>query len=68
MPAPKLVLYCAEIENQARDMFETLVEQMKANEGVTEHLKEENQMTWVCRMQNIEARAREFVESELIFR
>ena len=64
----KLYQHCAEIEAQAKDMFNTLVEQMKKAEGVTEQLKEENQMTWVCRMQNIEARAREFVESELIFR
>lgn len=36
----KLYQHCAEIENQARDMFDTLVEQMKENEGVTEQLKE----------------------------
>lgn len=64
----KLYQHCAEVEKQAQQMFDTLVEQMKKAEGATEHLKEENQMTWVCRMQNIEARAREFVGSELIFR
>ena len=63
----KLYQHCAEIENQARDMFERLVEQMKKAEGVTEQLKEENQMEWVCRMQNIEARAREIVTTELIY-
>ena len=55
----KLYQHCAEVENQARDMFDTLVEQMKESEGVTEQLKEENQMEWVCRMQNIEARERD---------
>ena len=63
----KLYQYCANVENQARDMFDTLVEQMKESEGVTEQLKEENQMEWVCRMQNIEARAREIVATELIY-
>ena len=63
----KLYQYCANVENQARDMFDTLVEQMKESEGVTEQLKEENQMEWVCRMQNIEARAREVVTTELIY-
>ena len=63
----KLYQHCAEIENQARAMFDTLVEQMKVAEGVTEQLKEENQMKWVCKVQNIEARAREFVFSELIY-
>ena len=64
----KLYQHCAEVESQAQDMFDTLVEQMKAAEGVTEQLKEENQMEWVCRMQNIEARAREIICSELICR
>lgn len=63
----KLYQYCAEVENQAQDMFNTLVEQMKETEGVTEQLKEENQLEWVCCMQNIEARAREIIENELIY-
>ena len=63
----KLYQYCAEVEAQARDMFDTLVEQMKEAEGVTEQLKEENQLEWVCRMGNIEQRAREVVCAELIY-
>ena len=63
----KLYQHCAEVEKQARDMFDTLVEQMKEAEGVTEQLKEENQLEWMCRMQNIESRAREIVSNELIF-
>ena len=63
----KLYQHCAEIENQAIVMFDTLVEQMKASEGVTEQLKEENQMEWVCCMENIEARAREVVYDVLIY-
>ncbi len=63
----KLYQHCAEIENQARDMFDTLIEQMKKAEGVTEELKEENQMEWICRMQNIDARVREIVYAELIY-
>lgn len=63
----KLYQHCAEIEKQAQDMFDTLIEQMKESEGVTEQLKEENQMEWVQRMGNIEARAREIVCSELIY-
>ena len=63
----KLYQHCAEVEKQAREMFDTLVEQMKEAEGVTEQLKEEHQMEWVCRMQNIEARAREIVTTELIY-
>ncbi|MDD6021037.1 MAG: TnpV protein [Oscillospiraceae bacterium] len=57
----KLYQHCAKIENQARKMFDTLVEQMKKAEGVTEQLKGENQLEWVCRVQNIEARAKEII-------
>lgn len=59
--------HLAEIDEQASDMFSRLVEQMKANEGITEQLKEESQMEWVARMNNIEARAREIVNHELIY-
>lgn len=63
----KLYQHCAEVEKQAKDMFDMLVEQMKEAEGITEQLKEENQMEWVCRMHNIEARAREMVCEEIIY-
>ena len=63
----KLYQHCVEVENQAIDMFDTLVEQIKKVEGVPEKLKEENQMEWVCCMQNIEARAREIVNNEIIY-
>ena len=64
----QLYRHCAEIEIQAQQMFDTLIEQMKKAEGVTEQLKEENQLEWVCRMQNIEARAKELVCTELIYK
>lgn len=48
-------------------MFSRLVEQMKVNEGITEQLKVNDQLEWVARMNNIEARAREIVNHELIF-
>ena len=63
----KLYQHCAEVENQARAMFDNLVEQMKQTEGMTEQLKDENQLEWLCRMQNIEARAREIVFYNLIY-
>ncbi len=63
----KLYQHCAEVEKQANEMFDMIVEQMKVEERVTEELKEENQMEWVHRMGNIEARAREVVCEELIY-
>lgn len=58
--------HLAEVDEQASDMFFRLVEQMKVNEGISEQLKEQNQMEWVQRMNNIEARTREIVCKELI--
>ena len=59
--------HLAEIDEQASAMFSRLVEQMKVNEDITENLKADDQMEWVARMNNIEARAREIVNHELIF-
>ena len=64
----KLYQHCAEIENQARNMLDTLVEQMKVSEGVTEQLKEENQLEWVQRMNNLQQRAREVVFNEFVYK
>lgn len=63
----KLYQHCAEIENQARQMFDTLIEQMKDSEGVTVQLKEKNQLEWVQRMGNIHQRANELVCIKLIY-
>ena len=63
----KLYQYCAEVENQARDMYDTLIEQMKESEGVTEDLKEQDQLKWVQMMENIQQRAIEIVCKELIY-
>ena len=64
----KLHSYLADIDEQARNMFDNLVEQMKAKEGVTEKLKEENQMEWVQRVGNIVARAKELIIKDLIYK
>ena len=64
----KLYQHCAEVEKQAQDMFDTLVEQRKETEGVTEQLKEENQMIWVHKLNNIQSQAREIVSNELIYK
>ena len=63
----KLYQHCAEVENQAQDLFDTLVKHMKTAESVTEQLKADNQIEWVARMNNIEAKAREIVNHELVF-
>ncbi len=59
--------HLADIDEQARDMFDTLTEQMMKREGVTEELKEQDQMEWICHMGNIQERATEIVCKELIY-
>lgn len=59
--------HLADIDEQARSMFDNLVEQMMKRDGVTEELKEQNQLEWICRMGNIQERATEIVCKELIY-
>lgn len=63
----RLNSYLADIEEQAQERFERIVEQMKQAQGITEQLKAENQMEWVARMNNIQACAREIVEKEIAY-
>ncbi len=63
----KLNSHLAEINEQATEMLDRLTEQMANAEGVTKKLKEENQMLWVAKMNNIRNRAEEIVNTELIY-
>ena len=62
-----LWIYLADLNEQAQARMETLMEQMKTVEGVTERLKAADPMAWVQRMNNIRARAEEIIREELIF-
>ena len=62
----KLKEHIEDIDRQAEKMFSWLVEQMKQCEGVTEGLKEENQMALMCKINNIYNRATEIIKNELI--
>ena len=63
----RLNTYLADIDRQGEELFFRLVEQMKQAQGITEHLKAENQLEWVQRLSNIRACAREIVEKEIIY-
>lgn len=60
--------YLVSVDEQAEDMFFRLVKEYADRQGVTERLKEENQLEWIGRMGNIRACAREVVEKEIVFR
>jgi hypothetical protein len=57
----------ANIDRQAEEMFERLVMQMAAAEGITEQLKAADQMVWISKMNNIRNRATEIVNTEIIY-
>ena len=64
----RLNSYLADIEEQAQERFERIVEQMKQAQGITEQLKADNAWEWVGRMNNIQACAREIADKEIIYR
>ena len=63
----KLADHLQEIDRSATQMFDQLVDQLKARNGVTEHLKATDQMKWVRRMNAVRHEAAEIVTKELIY-
>jgi len=63
----KLNTYLADIDRQAQERFERLIEGMKQAQGITERLKEENALEWVQHLNNIRACARQIVNEEIVF-
>ena len=63
----KLNACLANIDRQAQERFERLVEDMKQSQGITERLKEENALEWIGKINNIRACAMEIVDKEVIF-
>ena len=63
----KLTEYLNQVDKEAREKVEMLVEQMAERWGVTEELKMRDQMEWVRRMNNIKATAEGIVYKNIIF-
>lgn len=63
----ELWTYLADLNQQAQDRLERMIDQMKMVEGVTEKLKAADPMAWVGAMNNIRNRAEEIVREELIY-
>ena len=63
----RLNAYLANVDRQAQERFERLIEDMKQAQGIMERLKEENALEWTGRMNNIRACAREIVDREIIY-
>ena len=63
----KLWTHLADLNEQAQDRLDRIIEQMKTAEGITEDLKANDPMAWVGAMNNIRNRAEEIILQELIF-
>ena len=63
----KLVPHLNEVDAACTEMVERVAEEMSKDEGVTEALKETNQMEWVRRMHSIQNRAEETALRDLIY-
>ena len=63
----RLNAYLADVDRQADIMLDRLMTQMAEREGVTEALKEQDQIKWVQRMNSIRNRASEIVNRNLIY-
>ena len=63
----ELWTYLADLNEQAQDRLERIIDQMKAADGITEALKASDPMAWVGAMNNIRNRAEEIILQELIY-
>lgn len=63
----KLNSYLSDINKQAEEMYHRLIKEMAEKQGVMETLKAEKLWEWIGLMNNIQAYAREVVNSELIY-
>ena len=63
----KLVAYLADIDSQANEMYDLLVQQLSEKENLTELLKEDHPMEWTRKMNAIRLTATEIVNREIVY-
>lgn len=63
----KLWTYLADLNEQARERMECIINRIKAAEGVTEELKARDPMAWVGAMNSIRSRTEEIILREMIY-
>ena len=63
----KLRNHLKEIDKTANARLNLLIKQLAEKENITEELKANNQLEWVCKMNNIKNSAEEIVLNELIY-
>ena len=63
----ELIVHLNRVDQEARELVEILMKQMKEKQEVTEQLRMQDQMKWVCLMNNIKDCAEEIVLTEIIY-
>lgn len=63
----KLQQHCLEVQERALEMKERLIKQMAQQQGLTEEMKNKEQLKWVGLMNNIYSAANEIIYSEVIY-
>lgn len=63
----ELTAHLNRVDQEARGRVESLMKQMTEKQGVTEQLKVQDQMKWVCLMNNIKDCAEEIVLKESVY-
>ena len=63
----ELWTYLADLNEQAQEQLDRIIQQMKTAEGVTEALKAADPTAWVQRLNSIRNRAEEIIREELIY-
>ena len=61
-----LKAHLEEVDRSAEEMLDRHMSQIAEYEGAAEHLKAENQLEWIRRMNSIRHRAEEIVRKDLI--
>ena len=62
----EITYHLEETDRAANELFDRLIKEYAAADGITEDLKAQNQMEWVKAMNNIRERAEETIFNELI--
>ena len=63
----ELSKYLVQVNQEAIERLESLIESMKTAQGITEALKARDPMAWVGAMNNIRACAEEIIYADLVY-
>ncbi len=63
----ELTQYLIDVDEQAKALYDDILEKLIKQNKITEHLKEEDQMEWVRRMYSAQYTAKEFVDKRIIY-